>query len=351
MDFFGSFGSHNSFRSRQNKSDGDDEYYKILGVDKSADVNDIKKAYRRMAVKMHPDKGGSVDDFKKLGEAYEVLSDPDKRKLYDRYGKSGLKSRRSDFQEEDFASNFFGGFGGFDGMFSMPLVYTVELDLEDMFKGRNLKITVNGGEFTLRIVPGMYEGLEIRTQVFSGEYLRDLSFLLKERPHKVFRRRNADLLMDLTITLKEALFGFERNLSHLDGSTFIVKSRPGEIYGPDDILMIEQLGMPVYEQPDEDEEEDRIVKEKSKVSRKGRLFLRMKLLMPKRMTLNLEEKENLWNLLSGLDPSGPSKPPSSAQGINRGTSTDIRSENVFQPILSDLKFFGGFGVRNGFGFN
>ena len=245
------FGNRNSFRSKTSASD-DDEYYKILDLDKSADANDIKKAYRRLAIKMHPDKGGAVEDFKKLSEAYEVLSDANKRSIYDRFGKSGLgdssNGRSRGFQDDndDFTSDIFSNFGGFGGIFSMPLVYTVELDLEDMFKGRNLKITINSGEFTLKIEPGMHEGVEIRTQIFTNGYLRDMAFLLKERPHKMFQRRNSDLLMDMSISLREALFGFERTFSHLDGSKFTVRSRPGEIYGADDILMIENLGTYIH---------------------------------------------------------------------------------------------------------
>ena len=240
------FGNRNSFRRQGFKTSAsdDDEYYKILSLDKSADANDIKKAYRRLAIKMHPDKGGAVEDFKKLSEAYEVLSDENKRSIYDRFGKSGLDNRSRGFPDEndDFAADIFSNFGGFGGIFSMPLVYTVELDLEDMFKGRNLKITINSDEFTLKIEPGMHEGVEIRTQIFTNGHLRDLAFLLKERPHNVFQRRNSDLLMDVSVSLREALFGFERTFNHLDGSPFTVRSKSGEIYGADDILIIENLG-------------------------------------------------------------------------------------------------------------
>jgi len=71
------------------------DYYKTLGISKSASEDDIKKAYRKMALNYHPDKNkspGAEEKFKEVAEAYEVLSDPEKRKLYDKYGEEGLRA-------------------------------------------------------------------------------------------------------------------------------------------------------------------------------------------------------------------------------------------------------------------
>merc|ERR1712198_729133 len=70
------------------------DYYKVLGVDKSADADTLKKAYRKLALKYHPDKNkdpGAEEKFKEISEAYEVLSDKEKRSTYDQYGEEGLK--------------------------------------------------------------------------------------------------------------------------------------------------------------------------------------------------------------------------------------------------------------------
>lgn len=68
------------------------KYYELLGVDKNATFDQIKKAYRKKAIKEHPDKGGDPEKFKEITHAYEVLSDKDKREVYDRHGEEGIQS-------------------------------------------------------------------------------------------------------------------------------------------------------------------------------------------------------------------------------------------------------------------
>ena len=96
------------------------EYYDILGVSKDVSVNDLKKKYRKLALKWHPDKNSTdeaASKFKSINEAYSVLSDPEKRKIYDTYGKDGLDSQGSGINPHDIFKQFFGGgMGGFGGM-------------------------------------------------------------------------------------------------------------------------------------------------------------------------------------------------------------------------------------------
>lgn len=107
-------------------------YYETLGVSKDASKDEIKRVYRKLAMKEHPDKGGDAEKFKKISEAYEVLSDDEKRRQYDN------PSQFSGFQG-------FPGFPGFRGELR-DHVHTIHITLEDVFKGKvlNLNVTVEG---------------------------------------------------------------------------------------------------------------------------------------------------------------------------------------------------------------
>ena len=104
-----------------------DKYYQILGVPKTATADEIKKAYRKLAVKWHPDRNPDNKEladkkFKEIGEAYSTLSDPEKRKLYDQFGEAGVKNTGAGGPAGGgFPGGFPGGFssaGGFPGGFS-----------------------------------------------------------------------------------------------------------------------------------------------------------------------------------------------------------------------------------------
>lgn len=96
-----------------------EDYYVVLGVPRDADESAIKKAYRKLAIRWHPDKNpvnekAAEDVFKKVGEAYAVLSDREKRAVFDRYGKAGLDPTKNTQRNSNFGQDFgdFGGFGG-----------------------------------------------------------------------------------------------------------------------------------------------------------------------------------------------------------------------------------------------
>jgi len=95
-------------------------YYEILGVPRDANDNELKKTYRKLALKWHPDKNKSDEasaKFKNINEAYSVLSDPEKKQIYDKYGKEGLENHGSGINPNDIFQQFFGGMpGGFGGM-------------------------------------------------------------------------------------------------------------------------------------------------------------------------------------------------------------------------------------------
>lgn len=138
----------------------DTTYYDLLGVDPSASDNELRKAYRKAALKYHPDKNPSpeaAEKFKELSKAYETLSEPEKRELYDSYGEEGLSSGgpggMGGMNAEDIFSQFFGGgFGGMGGMGGMgsrgpsrgkDIKHSISCTLEELYKGRSSKLALN----------------------------------------------------------------------------------------------------------------------------------------------------------------------------------------------------------------
>ncbi|OQR81753.1 hypothetical protein THRCLA_11437, partial [Thraustotheca clavata] len=122
------------------------KYYEILGVSKTASEAEIKKAFRKLALKNHPDKGGDPELFKDITVAYEVLSDPEKRELYDQYGEEGLQGGGGGGAGADIFSQMFGGRGG--GRPRGPqkgedLTHPLKVSLEDLYNGKTVKLAVN----------------------------------------------------------------------------------------------------------------------------------------------------------------------------------------------------------------
>jgi len=252
-----------------------DDYYKTLGINKTASDSEIKKAYRKLAMKYHPDhtKGDKTaeEKFKKISEAYAVLSDKEKRKQYDTFGSTGFKQRYSqedifkgfDFgdilKEFGFGGNIFGGRGkkgnsnfsfNFGDQFdphtqfrhhNVPakggdLIYELPLNLEETLKDTNKTISfTHGGKnerLTVKIPKGMIAGKKLRIAgkgepgVFGGPP-GDLYIQTKLIPHPIFGCEGNDLYIDQSIKLTEALLGTTINIQTLEGNTLNVKIAPG----------------------------------------------------------------------------------------------------------------------------
>lgn len=249
------------------------DYYEILGVPRNASSEDIKKAYRKLARKYHPDVNkspGAENKFKDINEANEVLSDTEKRNRYDHMGSAwqngqdftpppgweqfGFGKRRGGHQAHsgfsgfggesfggfsDFFESFFGGdFGGgmnqedvFSGRRSRnsagdDLEAEVSITLEEAYKGGNKTITFESrtrGSKTLdvKIPAGVSDGAVLRLKGQGGEgrgsgRKGDLLLTLRIQPHSKFRIKGADLETDLEVSPWEALLGTKVSLTLLD---------------------------------------------------------------------------------------------------------------------------------------
>merc|ERR1719261_2274169 len=123
------------------------KFYKLLEVDKNASDAEIKKAYRKLAVKHHPDKGGDPEKFKEITRAYEVLSDSDKRSKYDKFGEEGLDGDGPGGDPSDIFEAFFGGGGRRQGggrkkQKTKDVIQPVKATLEQLYSGQTKKMAI-----------------------------------------------------------------------------------------------------------------------------------------------------------------------------------------------------------------
>ncbi|MBK5274603.1 MAG: DnaJ domain-containing protein [Desulfuromonadales bacterium] len=233
------------------------DYYKALGVDKNSSADEIKKAFRKLAVKYHPDRNPNdktaEDKFKDINEAYAVLSDPKKKEEYDTYGSSGFHKQYSqedifrgfDFSnaykdmgagggEDIFSRLFGGGFargGGRGGFRSMPqqggdLEMETEIGFRDAAQGAEKQVAFrrNGQreELKVRIPAGVDNGSRIRItgkggQGMSGGPDGDLFLIIRILPDPVFTRDGGDLFVDRAIPFSAACLGTSLDVPTLEG--------------------------------------------------------------------------------------------------------------------------------------
>jgi len=224
------------------------DYYEILGVPKNATLDEIKAAYRRLALKWHPDRNKSpeaTEKFKQINQAYEVLSDPKKREIYDQYGEAAFRQggfpgggqtytyRQGpftytyttsgsgfpfDFDFEGFSDPFeiFEQFFGFQSPFSQTRrkrhdIYEITLSFDEAVRGVTKEIVIKGKRYTVKIPAGVDEGNRIR---FS-----DFDLLIHVRPHSYFKREGQDLYLEKEISYPTAVLGGVVEIPTLDGKT------------------------------------------------------------------------------------------------------------------------------------
>lgn len=307
------------------------DYYKILGIDKNATKEEISKAFRKLALKYHPDKNpnnkAAEEKFKEITEAHEVLSDPEKRKKYDALGANWTQyqstgrgfeeffsqfggTRRSggttyefsgDFGDlfsgmgggfSDFFESFFGGRErqakagyGSQGFQNQPAGIDVEADLhitlEEAFNGSERQISVDGKKLKIKINPGTSDGQKLRLRGLGkasvqGVTKGDLYLNIHILHHPFYEIKDGELYYNLDVDLYTAVLGGKEEIKTLDGKRISINIPEGT--DPEKILRLKNLGL-------------------RNDNGRGDLFVKIHVTVPK----NLSEKEKkLYKELSKI---------------------------------------------------
>ena len=256
------------------------DYYEVLGIKKDSSTQDIKKAYRKLAMKYHPDRNKgdkeAEEKFKKISEAYAVLSDPEKRKQYDTFGASGFQQRYSQedifrgFDLGDILKEFgLGGMGGgfrasgnagspFETFFfqsggpgagrassrttaqqpmkGSDLTYELSVSLNEILSGAQKTISLRRENKTenvsVKIPKGIKDGQKLRLTGKGspspyGGPPGDLFLIIREQPHPAFTRDGNNLIVEKRIPFSKACLGSDISLTSLEGKELKVKIPAG----------------------------------------------------------------------------------------------------------------------------
>lgn len=222
-------------------------YYSTLGVNKNSSDDEIKTAYRKMAMKFHPDRGGDEKKFKEIEEAYRTLSDPEKRRMVD-MGMDPNNSNQSTsgfnhgpfefhFGSENF-QDIFGNFGfGRPQRRNKSLSVLVSIELEDVLNGKDINAEISTPQGTKKLInihipAGVESGQQIKYKGMGDQTLHDvqpgdLIVNVKINPHPVFQREGDMLLMKKTISVWDAILGSSFTITTLNNKTLTVNVPAG----------------------------------------------------------------------------------------------------------------------------
>lgn len=259
------------------------DYYQTLGVSRNASEQEIKSAYRKLAMKYHPDKGGDAAKFQEINEAYATLGDAQKRAAYDN---PSPQFNGNSFQF-DFGDSFPPGFenifrpgGPFEGVFgfqrrpptNQSIQLSTSISLLDAFNGQELtaNVTLPSGReqtVTIRIPRGIHEGTTLRLAGMGDDSLPgvprgDILLTVHVQSHPSFYRQGDDLIKEVDINCIDAMLGKPITIEGIDGKVLQTEIPAG--IQPDAIVSLAGQGMPNFNTPD----------------RRGRLLLKLKVKIP-----------------------------------------------------------------------
>jgi curved DNA-binding protein len=286
------------------------DYYKILGVERNASEEDIRKAYRKLAMQYHPDRNPNdkqaEERFKEINEAYQVLNDPEKRSVYDRLGSDYSNWQRrgapGDFNWDQYGGGYpggvrveygdledlFGGAGGFSDFFrtifgreaqgatpgagggtrtrsrqQQPQGYQQELEvsLEEAYQGTTRLLQTDGKQKQVRIPAGVRTGSKVRV-AGAGPNGLDLYLIVDVKDDPRFERRGNDLHTTATVDVFTAILGGEAEVETLAGKVKLTIPAGTQ---PEQVFRLGGRGMPSVKNSSE----------------KGDLYVRLKVQIPK----------------------------------------------------------------------
>jgi curved DNA-binding protein len=285
------------------------DYYKILGVERKASEEEIRKAYRELAKQHHPDRNPdnkqAEERFKEINEAYQVLSDPQKRSVYDRVGSEYSNWQRrgapGDFNWDDYGGGGFpggarvnyedleemfggAGGGGFSDFFrtifgmreeqaarahSQGYQQALDITMEEAYKGTTRLLQTNGKQKQVRIPAGVRTGSKVRV-AGGGPNGTDLYLIIDVKEDGRFERRANDLHTTATVNVFTAILGGEAEVETLDGR---IKLNVPAGTQPEQVFRLAGRGMPNVKNPDQ----------------KGDLYVRLKVQIPKYLSAKQRE--------------------------------------------------------------